>query len=127
MYTNKIVTLANKLSANFEGCTLNLESKEPQTTRHFERYIFGGFSDELKFKFCPANKRGQIIFDYIEKNKSIVESKNLFFGIWFFEGFIYLDVCKAYNNRTKAIRVAKEKNELAIFDNLEKTEITINH
>jgi len=127
MYTNKIVTLANKLSANFEGCTLNLESKEPQTSQSKNRFICGGFSDELKFKFCPANKRGQIIFDYIEKNKSIVENENLFFGIWFFDGFIYLDVCKAYNNRTKAIKEASAKNELAIFDNLEKTEITINH
>lgn len=127
MYTNKLVLLANKLNENFEGCTLNLKSEEPQTSRYFERYICGGFSKELKFKFCPANKRGQIIFDYIEKNKSIVENENLFFGIWFFEGFIYLDVCKAYNNRTKAIREASAKNEIAIFDNLEKTEITINY
>jgi len=127
MYINKLVSLANKLNANFEGCTLNLEGKEPQTSKHFDRYICGGFSDELKFKFCHANKRGQIIFDYIEKNKSIVEKQNLFFGIWFFEGFIYLDVCKAYNNKTKAIREAKEKNELAIFDLLETKEITINY
>jgi len=126
MYINKLVSLANKLSANFEGCTLNLEGNKPKTTRHFERYVCGGFSQELKFKFCPANKRGQIIFDYIEKNKSIVENQNLFFGIWFFEGFIYLDICKAYNNRTKAIREAKEKEEIAIYDLLENEEIKIN-
>lgn len=125
MYTDKIVSVANKLNANIEGYTLNLHGDEPKTSRHNQRYIVGGFAEELKIKWSPANVRGQAIYDFVEKNIAMGSLDGFFFGVWTFDGHIYLDVCVALNNKTHSLRVAKEKKEIAIFDNLYKETIMV--
>jgi len=124
-YTDEKVQLANKLNSNFEGFTMNSELKKPNTLRHNERYIVGGFANEEVLDFSPANIRGQFIFNYIEKNWEKSKNENLFFGIWYDKETckIHLDLCKAFNNKQKAKREAKLKNEICFWDNLEMEEI----
>ena len=126
-YTNNIVRIADKLNANFEGFTINLKGEKPQTTKYTERYICGGFAPELKIKYTNSIKRGQQIYEYINLFKTnVLNNKGLYFGIWLHEGYIYVDVCKAFDSKDEAIKCAKLHNELAIYDAFDNVEINVN-
>lgn len=122
-HTNKIVRIADKLNANFEGFTIGTEGEKPK-----KRYIVGGYTNEKTFfAWCPANIRGQKIFNFVENYFLYASCNPVFFGSWFNEGEqkIYLDICKEFDDLGEALKQGKENKEICIFDNLNKTEIYI--
>ena len=120
MYINKKVKISDILNANFEGYTIGANLNKPEN-----RYIVGGFSTEDNFKFCPANLRGQKIFDFVESQFSKVESENLYFGIWYDKtnNHIYMDVCKGFDNLTEAKQASANNKQICLFDTVEGIEI----
>ena len=119
-FTNKIVKTADILNANFEGYTIDSNFNQPK-----KRYIVGGFSTEDSFKFCPANLRGQKIFDFVESQFTKVESENLYFGVWHDKTnkHIYLDVCKGFDDLNLAKKESENNKQICFFDSINKIEI----
>jgi hypothetical protein len=119
-FTNKLVKITDILNSNFEGCTIDSDLNKP-----IKRYIVGGFSTEDSFKFCPANLRGQKIFDFVENQFTKVESENLYFGIWYDKTnkHIYLDVCKGFNDLNLAKKASSNNKQICLFDSVNKIEI----
>ena len=120
-YTNKIVKIADKLNANFEGFTIGTEGEKPK-----KKYIVGGYnSAEYSFMFCPANKRGQKIFDFVENYFLFCSCNPVFFGIWYDQTnkYIYLDICKEFDNLNEAKKEGQKNNQICIFDTKTKKEI----
>tara|TARA_R110000851_G_scaffold305906_1_gene464077 strand:- start:203 stop:574 length:372 start_codon:yes stop_codon:yes gene_type:complete len=119
-FTNKLVKITDILNANFEGLTIDANLNKPE-----KRYIVGGFSTEDSFVFCPANLRGQKIFDFVESQFKKVESENLYFGIWYDKTnkHIYLDVCKGFNNLNLAKKESENNKQICLFDTINKIEI----
>ena len=120
MYINKRVKIADILNANFEGYTIDANLNKPE-----KRYIVGGFSTEDSFKFCPANLRGQKIFNFVESQFIKVETENLYFGIWYDKTneYIYMDVCKGFNNLTEAKYASANNKQICLYDAVEEIEI----
>tara|TARA_R110000796_G_scaffold90118_3_gene193813 strand:+ start:1150 stop:1521 length:372 start_codon:yes stop_codon:yes gene_type:complete len=119
-FTNKFVKITDILNSNFEGCTIDSDLNKP-----IKRYVVGGFSTEDSFKFCPANLRGQKIFDFVESQFTKVESENLYFGIWYDKTnkHIYLDVCKGFNDLNLAKKASSKNKQICLFDSVNKIEI----
>jgi hypothetical protein len=128
-YINKIVRIADKLNANFEGFTIGTEGEKPK-----KRYIVGGYTNNkikaLKyssFRWCPAILRGEKIFNFVEKNFLFASCNAVFFGIWYDKKtkLIYLDICKEFANVYEAIEEGKQNKEICIYDQLKEKEIYI--
>tara|TARA_R110000824_G_scaffold391627_1_gene589547 strand:- start:2540 stop:2911 length:372 start_codon:yes stop_codon:yes gene_type:complete len=119
-FTNKLVKITDILNSNFEGCTIDSDLNKP-----IKRYIVGGFSTEDSFKFCPANLRGQKIFDFVENQFTKVESEKLYFGIWYDKtnNHIYIDVCKGFNDLNLAKKASSKNKQICLFDSVNKIEI----
>lgn len=121
MYTNKIVRIADKLNANFEGFTIGTEGEKPK-----KRYIVGGYTAEKTFfAWCPANIRGQKIFNFVENYFLFASCNAVFFGIWHNKGEqkIYLDISKEFDDLSEALKEGKKNKEICIFDNLNNIEV----
>ena len=123
MYTNKIVRITDKLNSNFEGFTIGTEGEKPKM-----RYIVGGYTNEKTFfPWCPANMRGELIYNFVENYFLFASCNPVFFGTWYDKKnkLIYLDICKEFSNVYEAIEEGKKNKELCIYDNLTEKEIYI--
>lgn len=119
-HENKSVKIADKLNSKFQGYTIDENLNKPE-----KKYIVGGFSSEYKFKFCPANIRGQKIYNFVESQFPKVESENLYFGIWYNENdkHIYLDICKGFDDLIEAKQASAKNKQICFWDNSEDKEI----
>ena len=53
--------------------------------------------------------------------------ENMSVGLWMDNGLLYVDVSESYDNLSQAMTVAKERDQLAIYDQLEDKVITVNN
>lgn len=126
-HTNKIVRITDKLNANFEGYTIGTEGEKPE-----KRYIVGGYAKDKNlvrdnFFWCPANIRGQKIFNFVENYFLFASCNPVFFGIWYSKEnkTIFLDICKEFVYEEEAIKEGKQNKEICIYDRLKEIEIYI--
>lgn len=82
----------------------------PESREHFKRFIVG--VRQISVLACDLPLRTW-------KNAvNIANRDNLYIGAWMNEktGLKYWDFCQGYDNHIQALRIARERGELAIFD-----------
>lgn len=82
---------------------------------------FGKIVDEADF-FDPV-KGPQIMSQYMREQKADLATGKNYLGTWLKDGKIYLDVSENIMDRDEAIRLGKERNQKAIWDVVNQTEI----
>lgn len=86
------------------------QAKEQQGYTHSinGRYVVAvdGYEETLSVEDFTS----EVLESYVERHKKDE------FGIWIEEGTVYLDIVECHDNASKAMRIAKERNEKAIFD-----------
>jgi hypothetical protein len=65
------------------------------------------------------------LVDHITQYAEKLKNKNMYLGIWLYEGKWYLDVSLKFDKLNDAIVFGKANKQIAIFDNKSKQSITI--
>lgn len=115
--SSAVGTLGALELAKTGGFSLQKNGHEP--TKGF-MVSFSGSEEKLKASELSEKK----IADYVERHRSKLSKPNTFFGGWLDESTstVYLDISYNETNRQKAIQMAEENQQLAIFD-VEKGEV----
>jgi len=82
---------------------------------------FGKIVDEADF-FDP-DKGPKIMSQYMREQKADLATGKNYLGTWLKDGKIYLDVSENIMDRDEAIRLGQERNQKAIWDVVNQTEI----
>lgn len=67
----------------------------------------------------------QIIQNFVNSNIELLNNKDNFLGTWIDNDYVYLDVSRCYKDIDTAIRVGMLSDQLAIYDNENKTVINL--
>ena len=116
---NKIEKIINYTKKN-GGCTF---SKELEILEDLRGYTISIARYEYKTELKKENEIRENIKNKIEILKNTLTSKNFVIGTWTNDGILYIDINKIELNKTRALELAKIQNQIAIFDNVNKTEI----
>lgn len=106
-----------------EGGTLNSKGK----VKNFKSGYMVGITkiidkalNNKEQNIYSLNEVQEMLKYFQEKNK-----KDTFIGFWKEDNKIYIDIVINIKNKERAIKVAKEGKEIAIWDNKNKTEIIV--
>lgn len=58
----------------------------------------------------------KLIKSLVKNNFNLLKSEKNYLGTWEDKGKIYIDISTNFINKEKALQVAKENNQIAIFD-----------
>lgn len=116
---NKIKMIMNYTKQK-GGCTF---TKELEILEKLKGYTISIAKFEYKTELEKTNEIINNIQNKIEILKNTLKSKNFVIGTWINNGILYIDINKIELNKTRALELAKIQNQLAIFDNVNKTEI----
>lgn len=53
---------------------------------------------------------------FILRNRTLLENPNYYVGAWVENGFVYLDISECTNSLEQATKLARQRNQLAIYD-----------
>lgn len=92
------------------GATATLEGKSPLSgfcvapSKDTEEMIASPYFNELR------------LAQYIEEHKEELSLEGNHVGIWEDKGIVYIDIVKVLKNKELALRVARNSEQLAVFD-----------
>jgi predicted methyltransferase len=89
-------------------------------------YMVSTYKDrELIIDLKDRNQAINSIFKYLKENSSLLKKKGHFLGGWMDEGQLYLDVSRNVMSQSKAVSLAEENGQLAIWDVKNSQEIPV--
>lgn len=97
--------LSRKANAN-GGLTHSFNGESPK------RYVVA-IDREQKLSFIEE----RCVCGYVNRNQDLLLKDGHFFGLWFSDGVWYADVSISTDDLEEALRIGKEYNQLAIWDN----------
>ncbi len=71
---------------------------------------------DREIKLPIADLSTQIIKNYCLENSDLFADKDNFLGAWVEAGLVYLDISKLETSKQRALKLAKDNGQLAIFD-----------
>jgi hypothetical protein len=95
------------------GITINTKGEQPT-----EGYIVSPFKHletKIDVELSWEEKQTEISA-FLERNKEVLETDNVFFGAWYEGIYIYLDVCICCSDLKFAKNIGKAFQQLAIWD-----------
>ena len=57
-----------------------------------------------------------VLSQIIKDNKKLLNLKNNFLGTWIEDNKVFIDISKNYKNKKYCLKIARQLNQLAIFD-----------
>jgi hypothetical protein len=116
---NKIKNIINYTIKN-GGCTFDKNLEIMENLKGYTVSI-------AKYEYKTDIKNINAIKKDIQKKIEIIKNKTktFYIGTWINKNILYIDINKIELNKTRATELAKNQNQIAIFDNINKKEIII--
>ncbi|MCI6457236.1 MAG: hypothetical protein MSA56_06000 [Clostridium sp.] len=105
-----------------EGLTLEVDTLEPSQKKDGFMVSLYGSEEQIK----DINKLVNKIMERAEKLKK-ANKKNMFVGVWLYNGVYYLDYSINIKDYKKAVEFGKNNKQLAIYDLKNNTSINIEY
>lgn len=74
-------------------------------------YMVGGVASGV---IADMPKFEMMLGEFVQDNEAVLVTAHL--GTWIHEGKVYIDVSERIGNREDAMRLARERGELAVYD-----------
>ncbi len=111
----KIVTLHKQKS----GATVNIEA---DSLTGQKLYAVGVFT-EVSRTFAARDLPEKIALSFVKGNVELLKNPNCAVGTWFENGISYLDISVIVADKSLAIKLGNEFNQIAIYDLFEENTI----
>lgn len=103
--------LINKIIKN-EGATLDKNLTSAELKKGFMVSLYG-----MEKKHSINNMDYKAIEDNLKEYKEIIKDKKGFYvGCWCYEGYLYIDISECITDKTRALELADDRKQLAIYD-----------
>lgn len=107
---HSVSVLAETLMSNrLGGYSVDIHGEVPK-----DGYMVGGLVPALivSEEFITVDD----IKGFIEFHWFRLHNANTYFGVWTYEGNVYVDISRKIDQREEAMRQARNRNEIAVYD-----------
>jgi hypothetical protein len=117
-----VAQTAMSMTMSGGGASVNLKGKPPK-----DGFMVSPYKDREKTVTFKRDRAEMIkaFKDYQSNNKDFIQQKNHYLGSWKNQGKVYLDISVNVADKEEAMKMAKEHNQLAIWDVKNKQEVTV--
>jgi hypothetical protein len=106
-----LITLLTEAQNTHWGFSYNINTGDVNPKRGFMASVKG-----YELKVPDESNLFEVGIEYVKNNAHKLMENGMYLGLWFDDGYAYFDVSRNFNTMTRAMKFARENEQLAIWD-----------